>query len=86
MKEFVAIKFVSTPAEYQQLVDLVMELNTDEFIISLEWNSLAGFGREIVGKITSEYASVVKLRYKFLADRMHISYIDEDLKDKYRGK
>lgn len=36
------------------------------------------------GKISSEVATMIKLSNPFLAERMHISYIPNDLKDKYR--
>lgn len=39
----------------------------------------------INGKITSQTATVIKLSDKFLADRMHISYISDTLKNKYRN-
>lgn len=40
----------------------------------------------IYGKIKSQTATVIKLSDKFLADRMHISYISDTLKDKYRNR
>lgn len=40
----------------------------------------------IAGKISSEYATIVKLRYPELAQRMQISYIADTIKDKYRRK
>jgi hypothetical protein len=39
---------------------------------------------KISGKINSEAATVIKLRDKFLSDRMRISYIPDTLKDRYR--
>jgi hypothetical protein len=38
----------------------------------------------VSGKINAAYASVIKLQDPFLADRMRISYIPDDLKNKYR--
>jgi len=36
------------------------------------------------GKITPELAIIVKLKYPELASRMHLSYISDELKNKYR--
>lgn len=38
----------------------------------------------VTGKIRSEFATVLKLQHAKLAERMRISYIPEDLKNKYR--
>lgn len=49
----------------------------DEDGLSQEWV-------RVHGKINASYASVIKLQDPFLADRMRISYIPDDLKNKYR--
>lgn len=45
--------------------------------ISEEWLTVSG-------KIDSETATLIKLGDKFYADRMRVSYISNELKDKWR--
>ena len=41
-------------------------------------------GQKYCGKISAEAATMIKLSNPFLAERMHISYISNELKDRYR--
>ena len=41
-------------------------------------------GQKYCGKISAEAATIIKLSNPFLAERMHISYITDNLKNKYR--
>lgn len=91
MNESVLIEFI---AEYPDDSDLLLsklkdlgidfvllreddEHEEDEFGARNEW-------LRVTGMITSVYASVIKLRDPFLAERMRISYISDELKDRYR--
>ena len=91
MNEFVLVEFI---AEYPDNSDLLIskladlgpdfviikeddEHEEDEFGARNEW-------LRVTGMISSLYASVIKLRDPFLAERMRISYIPDALKDKYR--
>lgn len=91
MKEYVLVEFLLPGEEYptwrkilDELQDDFVELHADsEFEINEDGNKVGECIR-VSGKISSEYASVIKLRDPYLAQRMRISYIDEELKNRYR--
>ena len=91
MKEFVLVEFLAEGDDRPILMDKLLCLG-DEFKYI---QSSAEYERDsellgdkeytrVSGRISSEYASIIKLQDAFLADRMRVSYIPEDLKDKYR--
>ena len=90
MKEFVLVEFVAHGLPDEQLLISKLELLGTDFEIikeQSEWDVedlSSDTWVRISGKINSEVASLIKLQDKFLAERMRISYIPEDLKDKYR--
>lgn len=93
MKEFVLVEFMCVHAESLIMAEAIQELK-DEFILdrtdtSEEQEEDDTWGTayyHVWGKISSEAASFIRLQNDFLAQRMRISYIPEDLKDKYRTK
>lgn len=94
MNEFVLVEFLADGADdletlkgkvhalgtdYQQMDhDWEYEAdNTDPTQVFRQWYKLSG-------RITSLRASLIKLQDPFLSERMRISYIPAELKDKYR--
>jgi len=89
MKEYVLVEFLASFGEGGILQAKLGALGDDFVMIKddyeydVEDDSGLNWIR-VSGKISSMYASVIKLQDPFLAERMRISYIPEDLKDKYR--
>jgi len=91
MKEYVLVEFIAgQPHEANLLRQRLLNLGDDFVLIKTsdesetdEDGNYAEWER-VQGKISSMYASVIKLQDPFLAERMRISYIPDDLKDKYR--
>ncbi len=92
MKEYVLVEFLAKGEDRQVLIEKIQSLG-DEFQpaktdeeFEAEDHMVIGQWYRITGRITSECASFIKLQDPFLAERMRISYIPENLKDKYRKK
>jgi len=86
MKEYVLVEFVAEGSERDILL-AKLELLEDEFKMQEECaytHSSPSPIYYITGKICAQYASIIKLRDPFLAERMRISYIPDELKDKFR--
>lgn len=91
MNEYVLVEFVAgQPFEAQTLKEKLLALGSDFTLIRTkdeieidEDGNYADWIR-VQGKISSEYASVIKLQDPFLAERMRVSYIPAELKEKYR--
>jgi hypothetical protein len=79
MKEYVLVEFIAPPDEFDQLREQIADLK-DDFV----WIGDKQDPYVVWGHITSEYASVIKLQNSYLSERMRISYIPDELKDKYR--
>lgn len=92
MKEVILVEFIAgLPIESSLLLKKLSVLPIAEFCIKNSKNfSKADVNGNYVewiivtGEITSAYATIVKLQDPFLAERMRISYIPNELKDKYR--
>jgi erythromycin esterase-like protein len=80
MKEFILVEFIATHNDREELIKKVSTLGDDFQQINQVYSSAI----TIYGKISSEYASIIKIQDQFLSERMHISYIPDDMKDKYR--
>lgn len=89
MKEYVLVEFIAEGEDRATLVAKLALLGDDFIELKNEYEyehdefATTTWDR-VTGKISSIYASVIKLRDPFLADRMRISYIPDELKDKYR--
>lgn len=86
--EFMAERYENSSILYEKLKSLGGDfvMICDECVMAPSVTEL-GFVEEWVkvsGMISSECASIIKLRDPFLAERMRISYISDDLKNKYR--
>lgn len=91
MNEFVFVEFMFTTDERTQGVNEIKALGSDFALITSDFNidtiDARGYGSTfqcISGKIDAGCATVIKLSNKFLSDRMRISYIPDELKNKYR--
>lgn len=90
MKDIVLVEFYVEGNDVQTLCDKLYALGPDIEIIksSLEYEDEDGIyseaGFRISAKASSAFLTVVKLQDPYLAERMRISYIPEELKDKYR--
>jgi len=91
MNEYVLVEFIAgVPDESRLLIEKLKALGEDfQFAIkeiSDETDEDGNYSEwiTVTGKISSQYASIIKLQDPFLAERMRISYIPSELKDKYR--
>lgn len=91
MNEYVLVEFIAgIPDESKKLIDMLRDLGEDFIYVGSDSSSESdedGNHSEWItvrGKISSAYATVIKLQNPFLAERMRISYIPSELKDKYR--
>ncbi len=87
MKEFVFVEFIFAHNETSDSLKLIKELG-DDFVLTSDYTFRCDTGiyRTLSGKINSTAATALKLGNSFLANRMRISYISDDLKDKYRNR
>lgn len=92
MKEYVLVEFLALkPNDSKILLEKLLALG-DDFIFLRALNDSEEIDEDgnycewfrINGKISSVYATLVKLKDPFLAERMRISYIPDELKDRYR--
>ena len=85
MKEYVLVEFVAEGTERDILADK-LEAIKDEFILDRECSYTQSSSPIyfFTGKICSQYASIIKLKDPFLAERMRVSYIPDEMKDVYR--
>jgi len=91
MKEYVLVEFLFELSEYVAANQMLEALGDDFVPIKVleEWDTDSGdsFIDEYIrvsGKINSSTAMVIKLQNPYLAGKMRISYISDELKDKYR--
>ena len=93
MNEFVLVEFLFSVEENEQGLNHIKNLG-DDFVqikTELDWHNEDARGyvktyNVISGRISSQAATALKLSDKFLSDRMRISYIPEELKNKYRNR
>ena len=91
MKEYVFVEFLFTEDEFQTEFKKLTDLGDDfVFLGSVhEWEDDTDYSirtdyRRISGEINTMTASVIKLQNPALAGKMRISYISDELKNKYR--
>lgn len=87
MNEYVLVEFMAYDTDrgllIEKLRDIEYELISSGLTDAGDWNP-ADWLYKIVAKIKSTDATAIKLQDPFLADRMRISYIPSELKDRYR--
>lgn len=92
MKDFVLVEFmciVQDAATLRNKIDALTDrFQFERYDISDERDEDDTYRQyiHIWGKLESETAAFIRLQDAFLAERMRISYIPDDLKDKYRTK
>lgn len=92
MKEFVFVEFLFTAAEASSELDKLADLGEEFMLIKgqHEWEEDSDISIPAIeyirvsGKISSETASFIRLQNPALAGKMRISYISEELKNRYR--
>lgn len=90
MNEYVLVEFISIYEEKPELVrrlallEKEFELLKCDYEFESECDDVPSTWCRVNGKISSQLASLIKLQDPFLADRMRISYIPSEAKDKYR--
>jgi hypothetical protein len=84
MNELILVEFLSDVDGGSILLEKVHALDKDEFEIAHLFTDVESGQATVWGKINSSYASVIKLRDSYFAEHMRISYISDDLKNKYR--
>lgn len=91
MNEIILVEFIASyPDDHELLLSKLRDMGKDfvtiEEIDEFEEDNDGGRNEwiRVSGMISSIYASVIKLQDPFLAERMRISYIPKELKDKYR--
>jgi hypothetical protein len=92
MREYVLVEFLVAFSEAGSLLEQLNALGDDFIHIKddheFETDTDTGtteYWIRVTGKISSMQASVIKLQDSYLASRMRISYISEELKNKYRS-
>lgn len=89
MKELVLVEFIANGSDRDRLQNEISLLNDfkSEGLKHYPVNGHIHMEEYYVfyGTICSQYASVIKLQNPFLAERMRISYISDEMKDKYRN-
>jgi hypothetical protein len=91
MREYVFVEFLALkPTDSKLLLEKLCALGED-FLFLKAVNELEededGHSSEwfrIDGKISSAYATAIKLKDPFLSERMRVSHIPDELKDRYR--
>lgn len=71
----------------QKYVDLFWEkidICSGNFLHISTFNNRTFHLVHISGRINSEYATMLKLKDQFLGPRLRVSFIDNNIKDKYR--
>lgn len=85
MKPKFMVQFLVERNRYEEFTNL-FDFNSEDYthtgVTEEVWANDEYF--VVSGMITSEYASVLKMGNKFVAERMQFFYIDDSLKDKYR--
>ena len=87
MNEYVLVEFVvETTEDHVLLWKKLKELGDDfQYVVTSDEQDEDGRDAVIVnGRMESKIASLIKLQDAFLSERMRISYIPDELKNKYR--
>jgi hypothetical protein len=90
MKEFVLVTFIAKSEEREIVKEKLAALGEDFIPIKMDDSYDQWPDGEYIthaqysGRINSAYATVIALSDPYLSDRMRISYISDDLKDRYR--
>lgn len=92
MNEIICVQFMCNPDELIRMHDSLLKLEIEGNFVPIERSAsispplFKDGAFSVTGSIDATFATMLRLRDPFLADRMHVSYIDDNLKDKYRRK
>lgn len=91
MNEYIFCEFLIEDVDTELttgLHDILESIGEDFLVISrYRWiDDEDGEYLKISGRLNSRYATILKLQYPELAKRMRISYIPDEMKNKYRQK
>jgi len=86
MNEFLLVEFIADGVEERDELDRRLESLGEDFKLERtdSYSTITNPCYIVTGRISSIYASIVKLKDPFLSERMRISYIPDELKDRYR--
>lgn len=84
MNEFILVEFISDENDAGLLISKIDQLDKEEFQKMVTLTNLGSSGCRIYGKINSTYATIIKLQDPYFTNHMRVSYISDELKDKYR--
>lgn len=90
MRERILVEFLVSSEEAGQLRSKLQEFEDDLVIIDSrdkfegENDQFTGVWVRISASISSELLTILKIRDPFIASHMHISYIPDNIKDRYR--
>jgi hypothetical protein len=84
VNEFILVEFISDENEASVFMSKIGKLDKEEFqrietVLDIEDSRC-----RVYGKISSTYATVIKLQDPYFANHMRVSYISDELKNKYR--
>jgi hypothetical protein len=84
VNEYILVEFISDKDEASTCMSKIGQLDAAEFqrietILDVEDSRC-----RIYGRISSIYATVIKLQDPYFTNHMRVSYISNELKDKYR--
>jgi len=80
MNDFILVEFVYQEHEFQDVMSRLSAFTDDTSIVSNVVSSIS----ILTYKMSAETSTVIKLSDSFLSERMRVSYIPDELKDKYR--
>lgn len=92
MKEFVYVEFIIESHEHDQFYEKMAQFDPDFEPTNVDVEFDADIDNKVCswhifgGKINSQTLTCIKLQDSFLSERLKISYIPDNLKDKYRQK
>ena len=90
MKDYIYVEFQFEINDVAEGSIEIRKLGSEFELIDNNYTSSEDFTyhtlQKYCGKISSETATLIKLSNPFLAERMHISYISDELKNKYRNR
>lgn len=90
MKEFILVEFITSTNDLTQLLKELETFGKDIKFIDSDFefetydDTLTGSWHRISAQVNTESLTVIKLRSSFVAERMKISHIPDELKDRYR--
>ena len=86
MNELILVNFSIQESYIGEFFDMLAEIDPDAQIIENVrfHHNATGWYRRISVKMNASAAAVIKLKYKDYSDSMYVSYISDELKDKYR--